>query len=319
MMTNRLLAQDNHLFELARSGRLRWPESLKKLYPIAVLICGLLIPILGQLIIGIPLVVAAFVTVGPEAAMAFIQSNGGGSSAGHMAILILGFAPIYFLVWLWLWLFESRPFWTVGLERGQVAWKYGRGLLVGLLMFSISVGIFAVFGFTEIESIGLRVNGAAVLGGALLVLLGWVVQGAAEEVLARGFLFPVIGTRWGTVTGIVASSSVFALLHLLNPNLSSIAMLNLFLFGAFTALYALYEGGLWGVFAIHSIWNWAQGNLYGFEVSGQEVGSAIVFDLMETGPDWLTGGPFGPEGGLAVTLVLIVSSALVFVAHRRRG
>ena len=121
------------------------------------------------------------------------------------------------------------------------------------------------------------------------------------------------------VAGVLISSLLFMMLHLLNPNLSVIGLLNLFLFGLFAALFALYEGGLWGVFAIHTVWNWAQGNIFGFEVSGTEVSGAIILNLAETGPDWLTGGAFGPEGGLVVTAILLVSSFLVWLANWRRA
>jgi hypothetical protein len=66
------------------------------------------------------------------------------------------------------------------------------------------------------------------------------------------------------------------------------------------------------VFGIHAVWNWAQGNLFGFEVSGQAAAGGTLFNFMEIGPDVITGGPFGPEGGLAVTIVLIISCALVW-------
>jgi membrane protease YdiL (CAAX protease family) len=111
---------------------------------------------------------------------------------------------------------------------------------------------------------------------------------------------------------VIISSLVFAVLHSLNPNLSPVAILNLALFGLFTALYALYERGLWGVFSLHSVWNWAQGNLLGFEVSGMAPPGGTLFDLMEVGPDIITGGPFGPEGGLSVTAVLIISCLVVW-------
>jgi membrane protease YdiL (CAAX protease family) len=115
----------------------------------------------------------------------------------------------------------------------------------------------------------------------------------------------------------VISALVFAVYHSLNPNLSPIAFLNLFLFGVLTAFYALYEGGLWGVFGIHAAWNWAQGNIFGLEVSGIPPAGGTLFNLMETGPDAITGGQFGPEGGLAVTAVLIVSSIIVWLIQVR--
>jgi membrane protease YdiL (CAAX protease family) len=160
-------------------------------------------------------------------------------------------------------------------------------------------------------------TGLMFLGGILIVLVGWTVQGAAEEVLTRGFLLPVISVRYGVVAGIALSSLLFTALHLLNANLSWLALLNLFLFGVFASLYALQEGGLWGVCALHGVWNWAQGNLYGLAVSGGDAHTATLINLKEVGPDWLTGGAFGPEGGLAVTLVLVVGCAVIGWMNRR--
>jgi uncharacterized protein len=208
--------------------------------------------------------------------------------------------------------------WTIGLEGTGAGWKYGRGLLVGLVMFGAVVGLMAALGYVEWENGGTQAQGAAALGGVLLVLVGWVVQGAAEEAITRGWLLPVIGARYRPALGIVLSALVFAVYHSLNPNLSPVAVLNLFLFGLFAALYALLEGGLWGVFALHTMWNWAQGNLFGFEVSGDEPAGGMLVNLTEAGPDLLTGGAFGPEGGLLVTIVLLAGLAVVWFTGQRR-
>jgi membrane protease YdiL (CAAX protease family) len=121
-----------------------------------------------------------------------------------------------------------------------------------------------------------------------------------------------VGARYRPWLGVILSAIVFATLHSLNPNLSPIAVINLFLFGVFTAFYALREGGLWGVCSIHAAWNWAQSHLFGLQVSGLTPPGGTLFDLMEAGPDVITGGSFGLEGGLAVTVVLLVSCALVW-------
>jgi membrane protease YdiL (CAAX protease family) len=232
--------------------------------------------------------------------------------------LVFSFGPIFLMLWVWLALFEKRPMWTIGLAWSGAGRKFLRGLLVGLLMFMAAVGISAAFGYIAIEQGGSQPQGWAALGGVLLVLLGWLVQGSAEEALTRGWLLPVIGARYKPIWGIIISSVIFTVFHFLNPNLSPIAILNLCLFGLFAALYALYEGSLWGVFSLHAVWNWVQGNLFGFEVSGMIVPGGTLFNLMEVGPDIVTGGPFGPEGGLAVTVVLVVSSVIVWVLSERR-
>jgi hypothetical protein len=119
--------------------------------------------------------------------------------------------------------------------------------------------------------------------------------------------------------GVLLSSLIFAALHLLNPNLSWVAVLNLVLVGIFLALWALWEGGIWGVCGFHISWNWAQGNLFGFEVSGQSVQGGILFNLMETGPGIITGDAFGPEAGLAVTAVLIIGIIITVTLLRKNA
>jgi len=222
-------------------------------------------------------------------------------------------------LWGWLTWYEKRPFWTIGLERRGAGLKYLRGLWIGLIMFAVSVGISAALGFVAFEeNSGGQPQGLAAVGGVLLVFLGWTIQGPEEEALARGWLLPIIGARYKPLAGIIISAVVFAIYHSLNPNVNPIAFLNLFLFGVFTAFYALVEGGLWGIFGIHAAWNWAQGNLFGFEVSGMPPVGGMLFNLMEVGPDVVTGGPFGPEGGLAVSIILIASTGAVWLVAERR-
>ncbi len=224
--------------------------------------------------------------------------------------LILSFVLVYAILWVWLKFFEKRPFWTLGYEAKNALMQYGRGFLAGALMFGGAVAILAVTGGVVFEQGDPTQQGFAALGGVIIVLLGWIVQGGAEEVLIRGWVLPVIGARYKPWIGLLISSLIFALLHGLNPGLSVIALINLALFGLFAGLYAMREGSMWGISALHSVWNWVQGNFFGFEVSGTNAGGGTLLNLKETGADWLTGGAFGPEGGLAVTIVLVIAIAV---------
>lgn len=220
--------------------------------------------------------------------------------------LVSAFGLVYVILWAWLKWVEKRPFWTLGYELKDALAKYGRGFLIGAGMFAGSVGILALFGGVSFEQGDPAKQGFGALAGVLIVLLGWVVQGGAEEALMRGWVLPVIGARYKPWLGLLISSLIFALLHGLNPGLGAIAILNLTLFGIFAGLYAMREGSLWGISALHSVWNWVQGNFFGFQVSGTDAHGGTLLNLMETGEDWFTGGEFGPEGGLAVTLILVI-------------
>ncbi|MFN3308849.1 MAG: lysostaphin resistance A-like protein [Anaerolineales bacterium] len=296
---------NNRLYDLAQRG-----QRLTPWY--AVIVLGVVM-VMSQSLFAIP---AQVVTWG----------LGGLSEAGEINLppwqaglltgleLAMGFGGLILLVWLWVRRYEKRAFYTLGFERRGVLQQYGRGLLIGVLSFSGSVGLMALFGYATPEAADPTRMGLAALGGVLFIFLpGWLIQGAAEEVLTRGWMLPVLGARYRPWVGILISSLFFAVMHGLNPNLSFLALVNLVLYGLFAALYALREESLWGICAFHSIWNWAQGNLFGMSVSGQNTGVGTLFDLMESGPDWFTGGAFGPEGGLAVTIVLVLSSALILV------
>ena len=111
-------------------------------------------------------------------------------------LLITSFVLIYFILWLWLRLFEKRPFWTLGYEVKNSLAQYGRGFLIGALMFGGAVGILAITGGVSFEKGVATQQGFAALGGVFVVLIGWIVQGGAEEALIRGWALPVIGARY---------------------------------------------------------------------------------------------------------------------------
>jgi membrane protease YdiL (CAAX protease family) len=320
---NTLLNPNNHLFNLARTGQ-RLPHILVAV-PLSFVII-LVASIVGGIIAILINLSLVFLT--GELTPAELDFSDSATmltlimpdtALEQVIFLVFSFGPIFLLLWLWLASFEKRPLSSTGMEQRGSGKKYLRGLGVGLLMFAASVGVSALLGYIAFEEGPPQQQGMAALAGVLLVFLGWTVQGPAEELITRGWLLPVIGARYKPWLGIILSSVIFAAFHGLNfigldisLPLIGLALLNLFLFGLFAALYTLYEGGLWGVFGIHAVWNWAQGNLFGFEVSGQAAAGGTLFNFMEIGPDVITGGPFGPEGGLAVTIVLIISCALVW-------
>lgn len=310
----------SHLLELARQGEPRLINRLsggfgnfaRAAYPLLVLFYSLLAPIIGTLFI-IPFAIL-LVAVAPGPARAMLDNL-------PDLVLTLGllasFAPIILLVWLWVRVVEGRRLTSIGLERTRAGWFYLRGLLVGLALFS-GVTTLLILAGAAVPGAGAWSPDLRALPAVLLVFVGWAIQGAAEEILTRGFLLPIVAIRWGSIAGVVLSSLAFALLHMLNPNLSLLAVINLALFGLFACLYALREGGIWGVCAAHSAWNWAQSNLFGFPVSGGLPPGSSLLTLNSSGPAWISGGAFGPEGGVVVTAVLLLACLIAVLPGRQR-
>lgn len=297
-----LFDSNNRLFVLARQA--------KRLPHIALAIpLTFAIVLVGQIAGGLPMVLLLRWLVPQGSAGLSQQPTLYG--AGTALFLIGAFGLIFVLLWAWLWAFEKRPFWTLGFERAGAFMQYLRGLGLGVAMFALGLAALAAMGWVAPERGGEAYEGWAAVGGVLLVAIGWAVQGAAEETLTRGWLMGVVGARYRPWLGVLVASLVFTLLHGLNPNIAPLPLLNLFLFAVFAALYALWDGSLWGIAAWHAAWNWAQGNLFGLQVSGNTDGGPILWNLQEAGPDLITGGAFGPEGGLAVTGMLVIGIAIV--------
>ena len=147
-------------------------------------------------------------------------------------------------------------------------------------------------------------------------LFTFLVVAVGEEILFRGIVFRMIDERWGTVVALIVSALIFGFVHITNDNAtvwSSIAIA----VEAGLLLGAAYKwsGTLWVPIGIHWAWNYFQGPVFGFAVSGNETRSLItpVID----GPEWLTGGSFGAEASVPA-FVLGFGMAILFLYLRKR-
>lgn len=199
---------------------------------------------------------------------------------------------------------EKRKITTIGFTKTKIFPEYLKGMLIGLLMFGSSLLLAVVTGATEFIGVTFSLSLLPVL---LLFLAAFMIQGAEEEIMCRGYFMVSVSRRSPVIAGVLVNSIGFGLIHLGNPEFGLIPFINIVLFGLFMSLYFIRRGNLWGVCAIHSVWNYAQGNIFGLQVSGiNGLDSFLDFDVKE-GKDILSGGSFGPEGGLCVTIVLAIS------------
>jgi hypothetical protein len=102
--------------------------------------------------------------------------------------------------------------------------------------------------------------------------------------------------------------------HLKNPNVvAGFTFVNTALAGVWLAVAYLKTRSLWFPLGIHWAWNWAMASVFGLPVSGiTELASNSLLHGIDLGPAWLTGGSYGPEGGLACTIALIVSTIFIW-------
>ena len=217
--------------------------------------------------------------------------------------------------------FEKNPASSAGLPVEhprafrKIVLSYGRGLAIGLGMMLCVFLILLLTGQISVGGIGLDSSAAGLF---VIYILMWIPQGACEELMFRGYMLPRLSARFGRAAAVFLTSLSFSLLHMGNAGFSVIAFGNLMLISVFFALLALQTQEIWTVCAAHSIWNFAQGNLFGLEVSGtQSAARLIQTNFTGSSNPLLTGGNFGPEGGLPVTAVIVLCLLILLIIRHK--
>ena len=208
---------------------------------------------------------------------------------------------------------DNRPFRTMYLTRGKVLRHYLTGALLGFAMMSAVILMAWCGGAIQFE--GMQPLRHPFM--MLLMFAGWLIQGFSEELSFRGWLMTSAGTHHSVWLAVAANSICFALVHASNDGFAVFPAVNLVLFGLTASLLVLRTGNLWGAAALHSIWNWAQGNFFGKQVSGIPSGSTVLRFTQTQKPEWLGGGEFGLEGGAATTVVLLAAVAILLLMPQR--
>ena len=154
-------------------------------------------------------------------------------------------------------------------------------------------------------------------GAAGLTFANLLPAAAGEELLLRGYIFAVlresIGWRWT----LIATSIVFGLLHVPNPGADAESVLLVMLAGFFLGSVLLTTKSLYAAIMVHFAWNWVMAAALHTPVSGIPI-IAPDYRVVDAGPDWLTGGAWGPEGGLAAAVSMFVVVAYLYARHLRR-
>lgn len=228
---------------------------------------------------------------------------------------LFSFVFILLLFIFWVKVIEKNSLSTLGFVKKNWLKYLGWGILISLLQMGVIALVYQVGGIGTFELNELSLE-------PILFILGlfpfWLLQGGTEEVATRGWLLTRIAARTNLPLAIAISSSLFGILHLGNSGVTFISLLNIVLDGVLAGLLLIYTDSIWLVVAQHGTWNYVQGNLLGFQVSGTGADASIFSFTMGSGPGWLTGGEFGAEGSIITTLVLLVSLVIVYRLGERK-
>jgi membrane protease YdiL (CAAX protease family) len=213
---------------------------------------------------------------------------------------------------------DRRSFRSLGFDLNRRALA---DLLIGFLIPGAQLGLVLLLelalGWTRWEGWAWQFDPAsAIVGGLALSLLVFILVGYQEELLSRGYQLQNLVDGSGLKWALFLSSAIFALLHLGNPGSGWASTVGLLAAGYFLAFGWLRTRQLWLSIGLHIGWNFFEGTILGFPVSGLD--PFALARHTPTGPSWATGGGFGPEAGLVMVPAYALGVLLIILYTRRR-
>jgi hypothetical protein len=234
-------------------------------------------------------------------------------------------------VWLAGRFLDRRPFADFGFHLGRDWWlDLGFGLALGAILMLVIFLIELAAGWVTVTgTFATNRPDASFLGAIPVPVVNFLAVGFYEELFSRGYQLQnlaeglkwrAIGPRAAILIATLLSSTVFGALHVGNPNASTSSTLNIVFAGVLLATGYLLTGELAIPIGLHITWNFFQGNVFGFPVSGTAVRAATFISTEQGGPDQWTGGAFGPEAGLLGLGAIIAGIfAIILWARWRYG
>ncbi len=234
----------------------------------------------------------------------------------------LGILNIFLAAKWW----DHRPMRELGMQMGRAWWAdFTFGLLLGFLLMALVFAVEYSQGWVAVTGTLVTVNGASFLSSLMLTTLVMIMIGFNEEMIFRGYLLKNCTEGFSRLPGKLAPllaalliSSLFGLVHARQPNATGVSTLNIILVGILLAMPYLITGRLGLSIGLHIAWNFTEGVVFGFPISGTSNWPASFVAIEQSGPERWTGGPFGPEGGLLCLSVTALGLLLVIAWVRFR-
>jgi membrane protease YdiL (CAAX protease family) len=242
----------------------------------------------------------------------------GEDALSSILINVTSLGSILLATWIARRRLDRRSFTSLGfnIDRHTLI-DLGFGILLPALLFALIFAVEWGMGWIEFQGWAWETIDPGSILRALMADFGfWICVGIQEEVLSRGYhlqnLTEALNIHWG----MLISSVIFALLHFSNPHAGLASTLGILASGYFLAFGWVRTRNLWLPIGLHIGWNFFQGSIFGFPVSGLRLFGLMNLEI--SGPELVTGGDFGPEAGLLVLPALALGMFLIWAYTRSR-
>ena len=236
-----------------------------------------------------------------------------GASIDLFISQVIEFIGFFVSIYIARRLLDKRSFVSLGLKmNAQTLMDILAGIVITFFMMGLIYLIEVAAGWLTFEAFAWEVEPVnIVITSVAAFFLVFILVGWNEELLSRGYHLQTIASGINLFWGVILSSAVFGALHLGNPNATWVSAAGILLAGLFLAYAYMRTGQLWLSIGLHIGWNFFEGVVFGFPVSGLDIYQLLRIQVQ--GPELWTGGAFGPEAGLVVIPGLLLGAALIYL------
>ncbi len=226
-----------------------------------------------------------------------------------LLVTISGFLGTLLAIWIFRKFIDRKSLISLGLYFNDYKTDLYQGLVWGLGM--VSAGFCILYIVNIISIVEINFNFGSLLGYFILFFF----VSLNEEIMIRGYILNNLSQSMNKYIALIFSSVLFSAMHLGNANMSLIPFINIVLAGILLGIYYIHKQNLWFPIGMHLTWNYFQGPVLGFEVSGTKTYTLITQNI--EGNTLITGGEFGFEGSLLATFIMIIAITVIHFQFRK--
>lgn len=224
--------------------------------------------------------------------------------------ILISMASAFLSVWVFRRFIDRQPIASLGFAWQGNSKHAFAGFFAAIAMVGVATLVLMVMGHLHFTQWNLSPV------GFISSIIAMVLVAVSEELVLRGYFLHNLMQSTNQWLALVVSAVLFAALHIGNPEASILSTAEIFVAGLMLGINYIYTRNLWFGIFLHFAWNFFQGPIVGYEVSGLELPSVMQQDL--AGPAWLTGGNFGLEGSVLSILLNSLLIAILIVVYNKR-
>ena len=221
-----------------------------------------------------------------------------------------GLIPVILITFVFRKYLDRKSFVSLGLSPKGRTGDFLLGLGVAITLYALGSGILALSGNIEFSNHGIGFQ------TLLISFVSFIGVAIMEELIVRGYILNNLLSVTNKYLALLISSAIFAAMHGFNPGLSWLAILNLLIAGVLLGAAYIFTRNLWFAMSLHLFWNFIEGPILGYRVSGNSTES--LFSATPVGNPVLNGGEFGFEGSVVCTLLCIALALAIILYYQKK-